>query len=380
MKIINQGLEKEIYILKHFKINNDEYISYKDADKISVGIIDGNKIDIPSSDKFEELKKVLGSIINNNPSNCTILDNNINNQLEEIATQHINLSDNQLNNLTGIKINDNINNITSNNIPMNNTSNQNNKLVTMLIVIILILSLVIVGFMFKDKLFNKNTSSGNSNNATENSNNDNTQKTDVDDKESEIFDVKEITNNKGRTISSCPNCVFSFNGGNDDDKFYNVAVDQTLPKIFPNLISENEFNGPTSNYKELKDSEGMQRKVFLGFMLDSKGKVTRTFVCGIKDETPFCIEGTEYGYSKNEEIFKRNETLLNGASLWNGTCGIDAYSGGTGKIKYVVCIDDTAVRLTAEADMFGKATIQEIANNQKIHECTAGHDGSFCSY
>lgn len=151
MKIKSNGIEKEITVLKHFKIINDEYILYKDKDIISVGLISENKIIIPSSDKLSTLKPILGSIVNNNPNDCVILDNNINITLEEISVQHIKLTDTQLNNL----IETTVNNTTT----INNTSNKKDKK-NIIIIILICIIVVLIGiglvFMFKPK---KNTNS-----------------------------------------------------------------------------------------------------------------------------------------------------------------------------------------------------------------------------
>ena len=105
MKIINDGTEKEVDILKHFKINEDEYIIYKDVDEISMGLINQNKIVSPNSDNFDVLKKILGNLISDNPdnsinidNNCTILNNNIE-TLEKESSQKVQFSENQISNL-----------------------------------------------------------------------------------------------------------------------------------------------------------------------------------------------------------------------------------------------------------------------------------------
>ena len=155
MIIRKNDINKEVKVLKHFKINNDEYVLYKDIDKIAIGLIDQNSLVIPNNEKFEILKKVLGKIINNSvissEYNCTILDNNINMSFQEIGVQYIKLTDNQLNNLLG-------KHITNNNVSMNNKNKQNSKLVPILIVILLVLTVAVTLLLFKDKIFNNNSS------------------------------------------------------------------------------------------------------------------------------------------------------------------------------------------------------------------------------
>lgn len=169
MQIINNGMIKEINVLKHFKINIDEYILYEYLNTVLLGQIIENKIYIPSNDKMETIMIIIGNFINNNNNvqinaqyNCIILDNQIPISLEEINAQPISLTDVQLNILRG-----NSNTIMNNNTqvnPVNNVNNLNNTnnvdntpkkrnpMVPILITIIIILSLFLVGFIFKDKI------------------------------------------------------------------------------------------------------------------------------------------------------------------------------------------------------------------------------------
>lgn len=58
----------------------------------------------------------------------------------------------------------------------------------------------------------------------------------------------------------------------------------------------------TKDYKTLKDDDGNQRKVFLGFTLDDEGKINKGYLCGIEKGEIFCIS-SEYNYTK--EILKK---------------------------------------------------------------------------
>ena len=151
MKVINNGVSKDIEILKHFKINEDEYIIYNDSSIIKIGLLSNNertKILIPPSDKIGELKKVIGILINGintdlENENCTILNNSLNiENIEEISAQQIKLSENQIGNLKGNKVN----------TVANKTSKKNTKAPIFIIVFVIVI-LSFIGIAFKDKIF-----------------------------------------------------------------------------------------------------------------------------------------------------------------------------------------------------------------------------------
>ena len=45
--------------------------------------------------------------------------------------------------------------------------------------------------------------------------------------------------------------------------------------------------------------------------------MTNAYACGVKDDVLFCIEGTSDGLK-----YSANQTLLQGADLWNNTCTV----------------------------------------------------------
>lgn len=161
MKILSNGITKEVKLIKHFKVLNNEYVIYQYEDTTAVGLIEQNKIIMPSGEKVEEMKKVIGNLINSNIGDCTIL-GNIEDILEEVSIQRIKLSDNQLNIIirTGSVDNNSTTNTpnttstTENTSITENTSNKpakrNSKLI-FIIGIIVILLIIVIGFIFIPK-------------------------------------------------------------------------------------------------------------------------------------------------------------------------------------------------------------------------------------
>ena len=71
----------------------------------------------------------------------------------------------------------------------------------------------------------------------------------------------------------------------------------------------------TTDYRTLVAGS---RKDFLGLILDSQtGVITRAFACGVKGNTPFCVEGTTNGSKYSD-----NQTLLFDTSLYGNTCAL----------------------------------------------------------
>ena len=66
------------------------------------------------------------------------------------------------------------------------------------------------------------------------------------------------------------------------------------------------------DYNELINVTG--KNYFLGVKLNSSNQVTNAYVCGVKDDVPFCIEGTSDGSTYND-----SKILLQGADLYNNT-------------------------------------------------------------
>ena len=122
-------------------------------------------------------------------------------------------------------------------------------------------------------------------------------------------------------IKSCPNCVFNYY---DEGKKYGN-------------------NG--SILKDYKDDyKTLDKKIFLGHILDDNKKIVRGFACGIEKNKVFCLEGTNdgskyldnikvlkevYGEDKceqYEEYFICHGELISGTNI-NGNADVDYPDG-----------------------------------------------------
>lgn len=63
-----------------------------------------------------------------------------------------------------------------------------------------------------------------------------------------------------------------------------------------------EYAELTSDIHKYKIYDEVGKNIFLGHLLDNNGKIDRAFVCGIKDGTPFCLEGTTDGSSYESNL------------------------------------------------------------------------------
>jgi hypothetical protein len=111
------------------------------------------------------------------------------------------------------------------------------------------------------------------------------------------------------TINSCNNCAFAF-------------YEEESSKQYGSNITLKNY---TYDYKELKNKNGENRKMFLGHMLEN-GKIKRGFACGISNGKVFCIEGT-YDGSKYED----NANILR-SIFGDSNCKEDDY--------FIICKDD----------------------------------------
>ena len=111
------------------------------------------------------------------------------------------------------------------------------------------------------------------------------------------------------TIASCPGCVFKYA---TQEIYTSWSSDET-----PTVLGSSDYS---ENYEDVMTASG--KEFFLGMIIDTNtNTVSRAFACGLytdpgtSNKTPFCIEGTENGEKSSD-----NRTLLQGSSLWNGTC------------------------------------------------------------
>ena len=121
------------------------------------------------------------------------------------------------------------------------------------------------------------------------------------------------------TIDSCPDCKFMYYVADPDDNTtfkwttWNQGILNDTNSEYVRQTPTQITSGLYDNYEELIAATG--KNYFLGVKLNNNNEVTNAYACGVKAGVPFCIEGTGDG-SKDTS----NQTLLNGASLWNGTC------------------------------------------------------------
>ena len=144
------------------------------------------------------------------------------------------------------------------------------------------------------------------------------------------------------TIESCPGCKFIYT--------------TTLMYTTWNMLGWDDANssvltsGLYENYQELIATTG--KNYFLGVKLNNNNEVTNAYACGVKDGTPFCIEGTVDG-SK----YADNQALLQGANLWNNTCNVGPLQTGPDTYddtqSQTLCGDINSGSLSARAGSIG---------------------------
>ena len=178
------------------------------------------------------------------------------------------------------------------------------------------------------------------------------------------------------TIESCPDCKFMYyviNASNDPlYTTWNMAGEDggnPAPET-PSVITEGLYD----DYEELINTTG--KNYFLGVKLNSSNQVTNAYACGVKNDVPFCIEGTLYsglGGTQNATTYSTNQTLLQGASLYNNTCNVVQQTG----YEYTECGPwDNSSSLSAGANSGGSV----IAGVGDDDLCLVDSDGYFGCY
>ena len=136
------------------------------------------------------------------------------------------------------------------------------------------------------------------------------------------------------TIDSCPGCVYTYTTG---PLYYSGT---------PTTLTSSQYQ---ENYMDVVSETN--KNYFLGLILNDSSTITKAYVCVIKDNVPFCLEGSTDGSS-----YLANKTLLN--SLYG------QYDSSTGlgcldRESNVVCdssisvYDDGGVLVTAGSDKCG---------------------------
>ena len=122
------------------------------------------------------------------------------------------------------------------------------------------------------------------------------------------------------TIDSCEGCKFIYTTTSINSTWNMVGWDDVnqvhIPET-PTVLNSAELS---DSYLDVVNASG--KNYFLGVKLNSSNQATNIYACGVKDNVPFCIEGTSDG-SKNAT----NQTLLQSAELYNNTCTINSQEG-----------------------------------------------------
>ena len=180
MKVMNKGVEREIKILTHFKFDTDEdynteYVLYTDSEHEGVNLYlarlfyDNNKVEfiMPDREKFEDLRKIIENLINNNPNSFIFSQKKYKyigmealeiRSLEEVEFQKVQLNPEQYKNLVSNKyLTYPLNNKVSTTAMSNPKYTKNNKLFTIISSIVLALYLCVLLLLEPDlshNLFN----------------------------------------------------------------------------------------------------------------------------------------------------------------------------------------------------------------------------------
>ena len=157
------------------------------------------------------------------------------------------------------------------------------------------------------------------------------------------------------TIDSCPGCKFIYS---TDDMWATWNTESETPTQITSGYSE--------NYNDIVTSSG--KNYFLGVVTNNNNEVTNVYACGVKDGTPFCIEGTSDGNK-----YTANQGLINGANLWNNTCSLHPDSETGYGYDEVQCgpWDNTSVSASLDSDGFVNAGVRSSG------DCHADSSGYF---
>ena len=315
MKVISNGVEKDVDVYKHFKIANDEYVLYKNTGSISVALINGNTLVAPAPDKLDVLMKVLGNLVSPTvnesllfANDCTLMSDIMETTMQEVSYQNVNITQEQLNNLTGAI---NTPAATPAPSPASETQTaeapkekkpQNNKMKIYAIVIV-VLALILCYLLFKDKLFSKSSGGGGS--------------------PTPAPVVTDTPSPSSQGIASCSNCVYAYY-----EDYKHFLGDKTILTDYAN------------DYQNLQDVSGNVRLKFLGHVLDGEGKIEKSFACGVENSQAFCLEG-----APDSSKYENNKALLQSifgegmctesevGFLCQGSIKADAYLDGNVKVS-----------------------------------------------
>ena len=119
-----------------------------------------------------------------------------------------------------------------------------------------------------------------------------------------------------KEIESCPDCKFIYT----TNYMYTTWNDYSET---PTVLT----SGLYEDYEELIATTG--KNYFLGVKLNSSNQITNAYACGIKNDEPFCIEGTLYSDTSTATTYANNKSLLQSSNLYNNTCSVTTVNAGT---------------------------------------------------
>ena len=157
-------------------------------------------------------------------------------------------------------------------------------------------------------------------------------------------------------IDTCPNCKFIYTNAPLRTTWDVEGIDSTTNEPIPgnpSIIT----SGLYDNYIDVVNMTGKNH--FLGVILNEQNKATEAFACGIKNNRPFCLEGSLYplyGGTQAEELFVSNNEILRNSNLYGNTCSVNEIS--------VLCGTwNASSPLTAYSTNFGYVDVGTDNNN-----------------
>ena len=124
----------------------------------------------------------------------------------------------------------------------------------------------------------------------------------VDNVETAISQLRSI--NGPLMEEMCPGCVYAFPSSSDGWLYGTNGTTLTSAQY-------------KTNWENVITETG--KKVFAGLILDGTNKITRAFMCGVKDGVPFCLEGSP----SSAKVKGPNLKFANSSALFDGGCYLD---------------------------------------------------------
>ncbi len=118
-------------------------------------------------------------------------------------------------------------------------------------------------------------------------------------------------------IASCPNCKFLY------AKNITMYATWNNHNITPTVVNQ-ELD---DTYLDIVENKG--KDYFLGLILNDDKQIVRAYACGMKDDTPYCIEG-----SSDASTVESNIALLQSEELWNNACREYRYNDNQGQYAF----------------------------------------------